>query len=569
MAGTVPLTATTRLAVATLVCVSVAAALAAIHANVAPLPRVVFMVSTACTCLLAVLVLVSMGAQAALGRQWLYRAMAAGVVVLLAISAVRVGRVGFSIHDEIYSWNMWAIQHVLREPYDTGFTRAPYPQLFAYWLASIYLGQGQFISQSLPRLMSLIPWLVVLTLPLQFVAAGVSRARGAVVFVAFVCLALALRSPMRLGFADPLMTAFVFASVLLLLRHHAQPARLAFFAGAVVLAAMAAMTKQAGLLWACLSLPAIALVGWARHGWRPSTVALAVAGLAAAAVWPLWFGAGFTHNTGVLSRSLADRSYGLVLAQSAWEYLVLRPQIGLIILGSAYLTWRAARLRAFWALAVLPSLLAWFVFGSYETRLGMHVIAMAFAFLLLALAYPDRAQVGPDQVRQPALAADAPGSRRRWTAHALCLLIVAAALGWYFRAVGPLSADGARLVFRQQFGNEGAAVFDRIVAAKSKVFTTSSYAYGTFYARTPLVRPADSALPVDAMKAISSVVQSGADYAISSGSYAYGPYSAALVDAAARCPQGLPVVLKSSVNGDFVLYRVDRERLRSDCAGGQ
>jgi hypothetical protein len=568
MAGTVALASTTRLAVATLFCIGVSAALAAIHTNVAPLPRAVFMVSTACTCLLAVLVLSSMGAQAALGRQWLYRAIAVGALVLLAISAVRVGRVGFSIHDEIYSWNMWAIQHVLGEPYDTGFTRAPYPQLFAYWLASIYLGQGQFISQSLPRLMSLIPWLVVLTLPLQFVAAGASRVRGAVTLLAFICFALALRSPMRLAFADPLMTAFVFASVVLVLRYHAQPARLAPFAGAVVLAAMAAMTKQAGLLWACLSLPAIAIVGLARHGWRPSALALAIVGLVAAAIWPLWFGSGFTQNTGVLSRSLGDRSYGLVLAQSAWEYLALRPQIGLLILGSAYLTWRAGQLRAFWALAVLPSLLAWFVFGSYEARLGMHVIAMAFAFLLLALAGPDRAVADPAHQQAPAVGAHAPSRRRRWAVQALALMLVAAGVAGYFKTLGPKTADGARQVFMQHFGNEGATVFDRIVAAQSKVFTTSSYAYGTFFARTPLVRPPDSAQPVDATQAISALLQSRADYAISSGEYAYGPYSVALVQAAQRCPQGLPVLLKSSVNNDFVLYRVNREHLRTHCGGG-
>ena len=42
---------------------------------------------------------------------------------------------GFSTNDEIYSWNLWALEHFFGEPVDPTYTRAPYPQSFSYLIA--------------------------------------------------------------------------------------------------------------------------------------------------------------------------------------------------------------------------------------------------------------------------------------------------------------------------------------------------------------------------------------------------------------------------------------------------
>ena len=51
--------------------------------------------------------------------------------LLIALSfSVNLGIESFSTDDEIYSWNMWAVQYFLGESVDFYYTKSPYPQLF-------------------------------------------------------------------------------------------------------------------------------------------------------------------------------------------------------------------------------------------------------------------------------------------------------------------------------------------------------------------------------------------------------------------------------------------------------
>ena len=50
----------------------------------------------------------------------------------------RLGTSSFEDHDEIYSWNMWGVQHALGEQHDLFYTVAPYPQTFSYLIAWSY-----------------------------------------------------------------------------------------------------------------------------------------------------------------------------------------------------------------------------------------------------------------------------------------------------------------------------------------------------------------------------------------------------------------------------------------------
>lgn len=53
-------------------------------------------------------------------------------------AAARLGTSGFGDDDEIYSWNMWGVQHALGEKHDLFYTLAPYPQTFSYLIAWSY-----------------------------------------------------------------------------------------------------------------------------------------------------------------------------------------------------------------------------------------------------------------------------------------------------------------------------------------------------------------------------------------------------------------------------------------------
>ena len=67
-------------------------------------------------------------------------------------AAVRLGLSSFDVDDEIYSWNMWGIQHALGEPHDLFFTVAPYPQTFSYLIAWNYQRMRSMIGVVIPAL---------------------------------------------------------------------------------------------------------------------------------------------------------------------------------------------------------------------------------------------------------------------------------------------------------------------------------------------------------------------------------------------------------------------------------
>ena len=51
-------------------------------------------------------------------------------ICVVLTAAARLGTSSFEFHDEIYSWNMWGVQHALGEPHDLFYTVYPYPQIF-------------------------------------------------------------------------------------------------------------------------------------------------------------------------------------------------------------------------------------------------------------------------------------------------------------------------------------------------------------------------------------------------------------------------------------------------------
>lgn len=52
--------------------------------------------------------------------------------------AAQLGTSGFDTDDEIYSWNLWAVQHYLGHDIDFYYTQSPYPQLFPILISWCY-----------------------------------------------------------------------------------------------------------------------------------------------------------------------------------------------------------------------------------------------------------------------------------------------------------------------------------------------------------------------------------------------------------------------------------------------
>ena len=142
--------------------IGLSAFLSVVHANLFPQGRTVFMAAQLFTLLtvawLITRLIYELTVASSTTAKWIVLVLLTTVVGCAAYMASGV----FSWHDELYSWNLWAIQHFQGLPYDQHYTQAAYPQAYAYWLASIYGAQGQFLSQWGTRLASSIPILLLL-----------------------------------------------------------------------------------------------------------------------------------------------------------------------------------------------------------------------------------------------------------------------------------------------------------------------------------------------------------------------------------------------------------------------
>ena len=408
------------------------------------------------------------------------------VLVCLPL-AVRLGLTSFATNDEIYSWNLWAIQHLQGVAPDFHYTRAPYPQGFALLLAWGYalLGSPE-LALPLRFTLGLFPFAMALA-----VAAAAPRATPAdAIRFAFLLFAwfflTATKSHLDNGLADPMMAASLVVAVALYL--DCRRGGGAGLAPVLVASLLAAMTKQPAIAWTCIALPVLLLIQ-AHDRPRARLSLLLLIGIPAA--WALGAGHGFWENRGVISHSMAERSITDHLLHAAQAYFVDKPAIPLLLLAAG---WAARRDRSlaitFW-LATVPMLAGWLLFGAYDMRLGIHVLALS-ALLIAASGYDFPLFHRPS--RAWTAAADWLWRRHR------SLLIVVATLSMITSALivrprvtapfdVPLSHAGRRTVI-EHFGAQSDWVMQELYGRPDRlVYAPSNYVYGIFYGSTPVIRP--------------------------------------------------------------------------------
>lgn len=538
--------------------IGAAALLAAIHAHLLPMPRSAFIVAQ----------LVTLAAVVSLIARWLktvLQARPALAVIRLLPLALFVGLAssmmlsGFSRHDEIYSWNLWAIQHFSHIPYDRTYTQAAYPQLYAYWLASIYGAQGQFESQLLTRFASAIPSLVMIGVAGAFWPQGVRADRRSVTIAALVTLLVLLGtfSTLRLSYADPLMTAALLTSAALLLCHASAPSTLVYLVPGVTCGVIAALTKQPAILWAGGILPLAVAGGVWRRSWPWRSLLIAALGAAVTGSWLLLELSAMLNNQGVVQAGLGDRGLMATAAKAGLKYLIKKPHLLLLLSAGWYVSRRDAWLHALWWLGVLPMLALWFTLGSYEARHGTHVLWFSALILLAALSLRPTADTSMPSFDCGKIAIASPltmvGS----------FLVIALTFGLTFSVAhrkGLNLFDGQRLAWLAQISPQGLAFFDAAIRKQSRIWTTSNYNYGIFYGRLPVGRPSRYAPDSTPLEIARELQDFHADFAISAGRFAYGVHSSLLLRLVEACPNSLHQVLVSD-DGEFVVFSVNQNEL--------
>jgi hypothetical protein len=525
-------------------------------------PRAVFVAMTGLTCVLTLMLVFGMIYIPLRDRAYPQLLPNTIVIALFAISIIKLGITSFSTDDEIYSWNLWAIQHFHGQPASFYFTGSPYPQLFPYWIASLYAAIGTITVQVVPRLI-----LALSTLLLGMAVIGVAKIvnwrHAAIVSLILIITFGPVSIRLAKGLADPLMSAAMIISVMLLIAYAREPQKSILLWLAVVCAVIASLTKQAGLIWACFSLPLTVGIGCLRYKWPKSALIIALAGLCISAIWPLLIAPSFVQNHGVISASMGSRSYLQQFFYAAHRYLIDRPEISLLFVVCIFATWRHAILRLLLVTAFLPMLLAWFLFGAYEIRLGIHVLALAGLLSISALTASATAVEGArDRIFTPA------PTRRIFMMAATAFIVTGIGFALWF-GVSLLAekndvdlSDGAEATLRVQYGPNSKAVFNSLLRNKDRIWASNPYAFGPFFGRVPVTMPNLTEYSIDGVK--KDLLGFSADYAIATEQPNVAA-SVLLTALAQKCPGALAPILQPPNQYGFTLYKVNRLSLSKEC----
>lgn len=309
---------------------------------------------------------------------------------------VKLGTHSFDQGDEIYSWNFWAIQHYLSLPADFTHTAAPYPQFLPKLLAYQYQFLGS-IDYQLPIkcLLGLFSWTLLNTLAVAYGHRGVASKVKYGILIFWIVFGIGLQHFFNDGYADPIMSASLVLSVYyawLAYKHNKNKYWLLSLGAGLV----SAYAKQPGLLWLGFILPAGYILFTYPHSiknkFKSGLFILGTSGMAL--LWMLTEGRQFHDNGGVIGASLKNRDSLTHLKYLTQFYFIQQPILGVFLLlslvglGIYIFKTKNSKLKKFtifiFGFLILPYLILWFTFGSYQLRLGQHVIGLLSLLIILS-----------------------------------------------------------------------------------------------------------------------------------------------------------------------------------------
>lgn len=414
-------------------------------------------------------------------------------IFLLALSAtwaVRLGTSGFDRDDEIYSWNMWAIQHWLGHEIDFYYTRAPYPQLLPMVLAYTYELFGHFKFQMPTKLtLTILPlsaWFAIMVSPR-------SKASSTALLSALLGLILVLEigREFSTGLADPMVASAITLTVYFFILYRRSPNQTSLLYLSLTCGAVAVLAKQPGMIWALFAFPLITSLMVLRKE-ASTKLLMAPAALALLAVsWLLGPGSGFADNEGVIARSQQGQEWYQVIWASFETWGIGEPVILLILIGALFATYKNRENLDIVAFFLLPALALWWLYGSYNLRLGAHIVTVA-ALLIAAADYPFGKIT---TVYSNRLAKKMRGAAVPVIFSLLALSLIAS----FFDSLKRFEDYGSRFDWQEpsanglyrQMGPNGREAFAQITEnPTNKLWAPSNYVYGIFYGNVHVTRPA-------------------------------------------------------------------------------
>ena len=401
-------------------------------------------------------------------KRWL-----AFIFMLILPFMAKLGTSGFDSSDEMYSWNVWALQHASGW-WNVDFvnvTNAAYPQLFPKVIAFMYHWLGDTELQ-LPLKAALIAFSASSLGVIAFTRPAPNTQSTRVLLILLLCFGTHVSKYFSYAYADPVMSACLIASISGWL-HYQETGKNSYLIQCVFLSIAAAFTKQPAMIWCVFSLPLLLL---ARQQRKDTFAALVC--IAGGLLWILGEGAGFHSNGGVVSASFAQRSWFSQILYAVQTHLLANPLVGLSFITVCSIAFKNRSLRGLWCLWGLPSTVLWLMFGAYDLRLGMHIVLG----MALIICHHGLIEV-PRLVFKP----------KPWLVTAMVLsvfsssLMIKKSLLW---RKGYSPYESGKITVAKYFGDDSEWIYDTFYKNYEVTgWAPTDYIVGLFYMKSNIVRP--------------------------------------------------------------------------------
>ena len=311
-----------------------------------------------------------------------------GLLLALGFTIFIAGRLslfGFNNHDEIYSWNKWAIDFYLNNEITFQFTKWAYPLLFPRLLNLEYILNHSLEAQTAVKTALVIfPFCAMGAIALGSASQTKTRAALTALLLILIVFVARAESSFEDGMPDTMAASAVVISVLILFEQDRfKISALGVYLLVAVLGSVAVLTKQPSLVWALFTLPIFVAFPSLMGKQRSKEMFLLLIPALVAFAWWLTEGAGFHLNEGPVKRSMEDRDSLEQALNSITRLVTGYVEVSVVLGWMLFAVVRNRRAVSLTILFVLPSLAFWLMFANYDLRAGMP--ALLVAGLLISL----------------------------------------------------------------------------------------------------------------------------------------------------------------------------------------
>ncbi len=492
-------------------------------------------------------------------------------VFLAVFIALKLGSGSFDSNDEIYSWNMWAVQHYLGEDIDFYYTNSPYPQLFSILIAYCYKLLGT-IELQLPvkALFAIFSFSILTTVGLAPKKVSYENVAKYFLLAVILLFGIGVKKHLYQALADPMMVSALIVSIYLLIKYIEDPKNNQYLWLSVMCGIVAVNTKQPALIWALFSVPIIVLYSIFKKKMPVNSVLPMAILLASGLFWIFGGGSDFHQNQGVISASFQGRSFWEQLIYFTEIYLIEKPFILLLLILCIRNLMVAKTGVTVAVLFLAPALVLWFLYGSYSLRLGMHVVFLMA--LLLALGDYDL-KLPFNNILFDKFSVFIQTKQRI----ILSVLVILFSAQVYI-SINKTSnkydgqfntlAGGKNTIFKY-FGSDAEFVYEEIYDHKELLlWIPSNYIYGIFYGHNEVIRPQykwNAETPssdYSVKQLLAEIKEKEPDYLFYAGKIPYGSGSDYLLELAEQaCPFLFKKVAGEPNLYGYSVYQLDKVAL--------